>query len=145
MTSKELLKRWKGNKNYTLRIIDRMPEEHFAYRPFVGSKTFKSQISHISSWLRSHSKFVTGEVLPKPQGKNKVDMMRDLEACFDYLIQFISESSLEALLEKTEVWYGQVSRGFVLQTMDNHLSHHRGQMVLYLRMKEITPPSYVGW
>lgn len=29
--------------------------------------------------------------------------------------------------------------------MDNHLAHHRGQMIIYLRLQGIKPPAYTGW
>ncbi|RZM10040.1 MAG: DinB family protein, partial [Pedobacter sp.] len=29
--------------------------------------------------------------------------------------------------------------------MDNHIIHHRGQCMVYLRMNGITPEGYLGW
>jgi uncharacterized damage-inducible protein DinB len=43
------------------------------------------------------------------------------------------------------MWYGSSTKNRILNLMDNHLAHHRGQMIVYLRLKGIEPPSYVGW
>ncbi|NJL74904.1 MAG: hypothetical protein HC892_07620 [Saprospiraceae bacterium] len=29
--------------------------------------------------------------------------------------------------------------------MNDHLTHHRAQMIVYLRLKDVQPPKYVGW
>ncbi|MCU0354066.1 MAG: DinB family protein [Cytophagales bacterium] len=29
--------------------------------------------------------------------------------------------------------------------MENHIIHHRGQAIVYLRLKGIRPEGYVGW
>ncbi|NRB48014.1 MAG: hypothetical protein HRU41_10110 [Saprospiraceae bacterium] len=71
MEKKELVKRWKGNQRYTLKLIEAMPEDNFNFKPIDGIKTFQSQCSHITTWLRTHSRFVTGEELPKINPKNK--------------------------------------------------------------------------
>ena len=39
----------------------------------------------------------------------------------------------------------KVSKESFLLTMDNHLAHHRGQLIVYLRLMGLKPPSYVGW
>jgi len=71
MDLKEIQKRWKGNKRYTLKLIAAMPEEQFDFKPVDGVKSFKSQASHITTWLRTHSKNVTGQEMPKPNTKTK--------------------------------------------------------------------------
>ena len=32
-----------------------------------------------------------------------------------------------------------------LMLMADHVTHHRGQMLVYLRLKGITPPKYIGF
>lgn len=145
MQVKELVKKWKGNKRYTLKVIEAMPEENFTFKIFEGGKTFKSQASHITTWLSTHSRFVTDEEREKPTLKTKEDILTELTQFFDDLIAFLEETAEENLATVVKVWYGEVSREFILQVMDNHLSHHRGQMIIYLRLKGIKAPAYTGW
>ena len=145
MDKKEIIKRWKGNQRYTLKLIDMMPESDFDFKPVDEVKSFHSQCSHITTWLRTHSRFVTEIELKKLKFKTKEELTLGLTDFFNQLLSFLEGTSTENLEEKVKVFYGNVSKVFILQTMDNHLSHHRGQMVLYLRLKGLKPPAYVGW
>ncbi len=64
---------------------------------------------------------------------------------FDTFLEKIETMDENKLQEIEDVWYGKSTRYQIANIMDNHLSHHRGQMVVYLRLKNIKPPSYLGW
>ncbi|MEO1713702.1 MAG: DinB family protein, partial [Bacteroidota bacterium] len=106
---------------------------------------YQSQLSHLTTWLRTHSRFVTGITLEKPKTKTKADIQHYLTDFFDRLITFLEETDERALSEIVDVWYGNVSKASILSTMDTHLSHHRGQLVVYLRLLGHKPPSFIGW
>jgi uncharacterized damage-inducible protein DinB len=145
MKRDELLKKWKGNKRYTLKVLEAMPDDRFDFKPADQLKSFKSQASHISSWLRTWSRFVTDTTLEKRPSKTKSDIQTSLSDLFDRLIDFLGQAEEHQLEAKLDTWFGKVSKESILLTMDNHLSHHRAQMVMYLRMNDIKAPSYVGW
>jgi len=145
MDQKELIKKWKGNKRYTLKFVDLIGEDQLDFKPVEGTKTYQSQLSHITTWLRTHSRFVTETELSKPKTKTKAELQAALNDFFDSLLTFLEQSTEEELSQKVKVWYGTVSKKFILSTMDNHLAHHRGQLVVYLRHLGIKPPSYTGW
>ncbi|MCI4669195.1 MAG: DinB family protein [Bacteroidia bacterium] len=145
MGKQELIKKWKGNRRYTLKFLDVVAEEQFTFKPIEGMKSYQSQLSHITTWLRTHSRFVSGVDMEKLPTKNKEEIRIALEDFFDSIIAFLENTTSEILDEKTKVWYGNVSKEAILLTMDNHLSHHRGQMVVYLRLLDIKAPSYIGW
>lgn len=145
MEIKALIKKWKGNKRYTMKFVALIEEEQMSFKPMEGMKTYQSQLSHITTWLRTHSRFVTGKELEKPKTKTKEDITQYLGDFFDILIAFLENTSQEELAEVVEVWYGKVPKTSILLTMDNHLAHHRGSMVVYLRLLGIKPPAYIGW
>jgi len=145
MDIKEVIKRWKGNHRYTLKLINAMPLDDGDFKPTPAVKSFLSQCSHITTWLRTHSRFVMGKKMEKAKVKSIADATLALDEFFEELIHYLERSSREDLEAKVKVFYGNVSKLFILQTMDNHLSHHRGQMVIYLRLKGVKPASYVGW
>lgn len=33
----------------------------------------------------------------------------------------------------------------ILNLMQDHVTHHRAQILVYLNLNEIKPPKYVGW
>ena len=145
MDKKELIKKWKGNKRYTLKFVELISEDQLSFKPIEDTKSYQSQLSHLTTWLRTHSRFVTGEELPKPATKSKEDLSIHLLEFFDLIISFLEKTDETELSEVVDMWYGKVSKESILLTMDNHLSHHRGQLVVYLRLLGIKPPSYVGW
>lgn len=145
MTKKELTKKWKGNKRYTLKFIDVIPEEEFDFKPTPEMKTYKSQMSHITSWLRTHSRFVTEFEFEKVKMTSKDLIKNALEEFFDVFIERLESLDDDSLNEVVDLWYGKTAKYQIANIMDNHLAHHRGQMVVYLRLKNVKPPSYLGW
>lgn len=145
MEPKELVKKWKGNARYTLKFVEAMPDTHFGWKPATGAKTYQAQLAHITTWLRTHSRFVTGIEMKKRSVKNKEEVRAALEEFFHDLISFLESATQDDIDEIVDVWYGKSKKYQVANVMDNHLSHHRGQMVVYLRMAGGKPPSYLGW
>ena len=140
-----LIKKWKGNKRYTLRFVAAIDETHLNFKPIDGAKTYQSQLNHLTTWMRTHSRFVTGKELEKPKTKTKEELMFFLGEFFDTILHYLESATEEDLSETVDMWYGKVSKESVLLTMDNHLAHHRGQLVVYLRLMDIKPPAYIGW
>ncbi len=145
MANKELINKWKANQRYTMRMVDTMPDETFDFKPAEGMKTFKSQAGHIATWLRTNFRHLQGTELEKAPTKNKEEISDALQSFFDALLDYLQQATPEELAMPVKMWYGKVSKESLLSTMDNHLSHHRGQMVVYLRLQGLQPPSYVGW
>lgn len=143
MSQKEHIKRWKSHIRYTLKVLEAMPEENFDFKPADGMKSFQSQASHITTWLRTQSRFVTGESLEKADTKSKRAILEAFNNFSEALLNFLKNTNEETLGQTEKVWYGTVSKNYILQAMESHLAHHRGQMIVYLRLKGITPPSYV--
>lgn len=145
MQKKEILKKWQVNHRYLKKVVEVMPTEDFDYKPVDNVKTFKAQMSHIASWLRSHSRFVTDTEMPKHKAKPKEEFINALDEFFVFFLEKIEEMKEQDFAEIVDVWYGASSKFRILAVMDNHLTHHRAQMILYLRLKGLKPPSYVGW
>ena len=145
MEIKELIKKWKGNKRYTLKFVEVVAEENLSFKLIEGTKSYQSQLSHLTTWMRTHSRFVTGKELKKPKTKTKDEILLYFSEFFDEILNFLEKMNNEELSEVVDMWYGKVSKESILMTMDNHLSHHRGQLVVYLRVLGTKPPSYIGW
>lgn len=123
-----------------------MPEKDFHFTPAPEVKSFQSQVSHITTWLNTHSKNVTGVETKKMKAKTKGELIAALKEFFDFFQKQLEGMEEHELEEPIDIWYGRnSSKKKILQVMDNHLSHHRGQMVVYLRLKGVKPPSYIGW
>jgi uncharacterized damage-inducible protein DinB len=47
--------------------------------------------------------------------------------------------------EKVKFFAGPITRRQILILMHDHQTHHLGQLIVYLRLKGIKPPDYIGW
>jgi len=47
--------------------------------------------------------------------------------------------------EKVKFFAGPMTRRQILILMHDHQTHHLGQLIVYLRLKGIKPPDYIGW
>ena len=145
MTRSELLQKWKGNRSYTLKLLDALSEEYWDLRPADGVKTYGGQWSHLTTWLRTHSRFVTDVTMDKVPVKTHAEVVAALTDFFDALLAYLTTVEDDQLAEIVKVFYGKRSRAFILSVMDNHLAHHRGQVVVYQRLCGVVPVGYRGW
>ena len=143
------LEKWENSKNYLLEMAQLMPEAHYDFKPMERQRSFKEQLIHIKGnmdWL-STSYFSTsefdkgGETLPE----TKAETIESLEKAFDAASNLIATTSEETLKETVQFFSGPMSKIQILNLMQDHVTHHRGQLIVYLNLKEIEPPGYVGW
>lgn len=144
------LEKWNNSRDYLIAVADSMPEEYYNYKPTERQKSFKEQLLHIQSnmsWLNS-SYFIKND-----QDKNttdyftfnKKDTIELLRTSFDKVYATINTISEEELKETVAFFAGPKSKLQILHLMQEHVTHHRGQLLVYLNLKNIEPPSYSGW
>ena len=141
----DLTKKWENNMLYTISVLEAMPEESYDFIPAVEMRSFQGQAEHI---VKNFKMLLgrTGYVgLPELENANKETILKSYKEIFIAITAHIAELSNASLMEETSMWYGKTSKYRIFNLLDNHLAHHRGQMIVYLRLKGITPPSYIGW
>lgn len=143
------LEKWQNSKDYLLEIAEQMPEEHYDYKPTERQRSFKEQLLHIKEnmdWLSmsyfSSSEYEKGKS-PAPQSKQETIEL--LDRAFDATAELIEATSEEELKETVQFFAGPKSKLQILNLLQDHLTHHRGQLLVYLNLKDITPTRYVGW
>jgi uncharacterized damage-inducible protein DinB len=140
----------------TRRVLERVPEGAFAWKPHPKSYTMGELAQHVSMIpMWGHVTLAQEEIDLVGDGRIAVSPgIADLLAGFD---QHVAEARA-ALVGRTDgelmaPWTlrreGQtlftmpkasVWRSFVM----NHLIHHRGQLSLYLRLQDVPVPSLYG-
>jgi uncharacterized damage-inducible protein DinB len=141
--------KWKNAAEYTLEFARAMPEDYYAYTPMPVEMTFREQIKHIAGnmvWLSSS--YLDGSkthIDPTRAGNTKKEIVAMLEKAFEYASQTIDGLTEKELNESVDFFAGKMSKRRILLLMTDHVTHHRGQLVVYLRMKGVEPPKYVGW
>jgi len=143
----------------TRRILARVPDEHFDWRPHAKSGTLGNLASHVATVIGLQNAVLRSDELdilapdgfrPPPATNNA-----ELLATFDRTVESVRDAI--AAMPDDAAWYrtwtfrrGDVVifqlpkvaafRGFGI----NHLVHHRGQLSVYLRLLDVPVPGMYG-
>lgn len=143
----------KNSKAYTLQVAETMPAEDYSFKTADSVKTFGEQMAHLAmSSMFIHKKLILGEELPESEmteesiGASKEQTIEVINMAFDSIIASLEEMSHEQLHEKFSVFFLPEKpeftkiEGFLF--IRDHVTHHRGQAIVYLRIKGHKAPQY---
>jgi uncharacterized damage-inducible protein DinB len=68
-----------------------------------------------------------------------------LNQAFELSMTALKNAENKDLSLKVDFFAGEKSLLQIIELMDDHLTHHKGQLAVYLRLNGITPPRFVGW
>ncbi|MBK9983978.1 MAG: DinB family protein [Saprospiraceae bacterium] len=141
--------KWKNAAEYTLEFAQAMPEDQYGYKPVPAEMSFREQLKHIAAnmvWLSSsYLKGKHTSIDPTKTGDSKKEIIELLNQAFNYAKQTVDGLQEKDLNEPVDFFAGMMSRRRILLLMTDHVTHHRGQLVVYLRLNDVVPPSYRGW
>ena len=140
----EFAKHWTIAKDLTLAVADAMPAENYDFKPNPEEMSFGEQVAHIAQANGSYCSRMTNGKSPiaKPDGYGKATVMKLLGESFDYCSEIITPLSDDQLSELRGPEGRQVSVRELTLGAQMHMAHHRGQIEVYLRLKNIKPPTY---
>lgn len=142
---------WERSSTYLLAVAEAMPAEKYDYQPSDEVFTFGEQLMHIAANLYYlNATYISGK---EPEDLNldvdantKDEIIRDLQEALsqvDMSYQVLKPGEEEEAL----MLFGRIeaNKKRIFMLMRDHITHHRGQLVVYLRLNGILPPDYVGW
>ncbi len=140
----------KNAKEYTLKVASLMPEESYSFKPATDEMSFGRQLLHISEnmgWLTSS--YLKNEKNPVSKGDLKLQQKDSIIALvgktYDYALQALKDFKPNQLSDTVSFFNGPMNKLQIINLLNDHQTHHRAQLLVYLRMKGIKPPAYVGW
>ena len=129
-----LLSTLENSRAYTLAVAEAMPEKFYDFKPEETVWSFKELLHHIAYgiewWNANNIKKVKMDWNPTATEKDKANVVKYLNRAYD---------TLKVTVEKVDINDTSIL-GFS-STID-HITHHRGQAVTYLRCKGISVPEY---
>ncbi|MBQ4822043.1 DinB family protein [Aquimarina sp. MMG016] len=151
-TPKEaFLKKWNNSKLYLLEIAESMPEDMYDFKPTEREMNFKDQLLHIRGnmlWLGTtyfSSETFDRDKLRENPPQTKVKAIKALTQAFDFVYEKIKNTDPADFKTEVDFFAGKKSKLQILNLLQDHVTHHRGQLIVYLNLNEIKPPKYVGW
>lgn len=139
-------------KTYTLTLANKLVEEKYNFKPVNEEMSFKEQLVHIGEnifWLSST--YIKEEPNPSKVKKinssemNKEQVIQFLSDAYDYGLKAIGELDEKSMSKEFNWNGGKLNKYQFLNLVQDHQSHHVGQLIVYLRLNAIEPPKYIGW
>jgi uncharacterized damage-inducible protein DinB len=127
------------------RAAEKMPEEEYAFKPDPASRSFGQILGHIADADYLFCSTVLGETSPSPgiekSKTTKAELRAALHDAFTYCNRAY-DALTDAGANETVKAFGQERNKLgALWFNASHNLEHYGNLVVYLRLKGIVPPS----
>ncbi len=144
--SAELRQGYNAIKNNLIKMADKMPEEHYAFKATPDIRTFGQLVAHVADSQARICSAVNGEqkAVNAASKTSKADLVAALKESFDVCDKAFDSLTDAKAAEMISLGQRQQSRLGLLARMVAHSNEEYGYMAVYLRLKGITPPSSEG-
>src|SRR5258708_3229269 len=124
---------------------EKMPEEEYALKPDPASRSFGQILGHIADANRLFCSSVLGDTSPPSaieKTKNtKAELTSALHEAFAYCNRAYDTLTDASANETVKAFGGERNKLGVLWFNASHNLEHYGNLVVYMRLKGIVPPS----
>ena len=132
-------------KDYVIRSAEKMPEENYSFKPTADVRSFSQILGHIADAQYAFGSAILGEKNPEPgiekSKTSKADLIQALKEAFAYSDKAYTGLT-DAQAGQMVTFYGRQAAKLTILSMNNaHNSEHYGNLVTYMRMKGLVPPS----
>lgn len=146
-----------GEAPTTLRVLERVPHASLTWRPHATSMSLGQLALHVATLPGQIAGFVSGETLDfsaaagaAPEAQSRSELLEafasSIEAARTYLAGLTDDRALETwrLLAGDKELFAAPRASVVRSLLFNHWYHHRGQLLVYLRLLQVPVPSVYG-
>ncbi|WP_062057149.1 DinB family protein [Aquimarina longa] len=145
------LEKWNNSKEYLLEMAAQMPEDKYKFKPTERQMSFKDQLLHIHKnmhWLGTT--YFSKEPIDKDKSaenlpETKKEIIKLLKTTFDKVYTQVQNTNKDEFSSEVDFFAGRKTKLQILNLLQDHVTHHRGQLIVYLNLNVIEPPRYVGW
>ena len=129
-----------------------MPEDKYDFKASPESLSFAENLMHIGFAMDWHSQSLLGgreardwqtDQVYKVAGKSKAEMIELIDRTFRESIELIKKFDADHLDDRLDYFGLDRTKRQIFMLLADHITHHRGQMLVYMRLNGLTPPRYV--
>lgn len=148
----DYLERLENSRKYLILVAEMMPEDNYNFGATPESLTFAQNLLHIGFAIDWHSQSLLGgresrdwktDTIYKVADKSKEEMIATIDKTFNEAINLIKEFDTTELNDELDYFGLTRSKRQIFSLLADHITHHRGQMLVYLRLNGLVPPRYV--
>ena len=142
----EMLRGYQSTQRNLVEAAERMPEEHYGFRPTPDIKPFGQLVAHAALSQFSTCAMLKGEPSPRKDEKeeasrSRADAIALLKASAAYCDPAVTALTDATMTELAKVGQNQVAKGLLPPSLVAHGAEMYGTMAVYLRLKGIVPPT----
>jgi uncharacterized damage-inducible protein DinB len=136
---------YEGTKNNLLRSAERMPEQSYSFKPAPDVRTFGELVGHLADYQYVFCSAAAGEKPPvsgiEETKHSKADLIQALKEGFAYCDKVYAGITDAKLADMVKLEGRSMAVLTALTVNTSHNNEHYGNIVTYLRMKGLVPPS----
>jgi uncharacterized damage-inducible protein DinB len=133
------------SKNNVLKSAEEMPEENYSFKPEATVRSFGQLVAHVADAQYEFCSAVVGDGKQPPgiekSKTSKAEIIAALKEAFSYCDQAYNGMTDAQAAEVVQFFGHKASKLTILDFNSGHNMEHYGNMVTYLRIKGLVPPS----
>ena len=136
---------WKGVIVNMTAAAEEISDAMYSYRPTPEVRTFGEMFAHVAGSQKMFCAMALGDKVPgeadvEKSAKTKAAIVAALKESNTYCERAYSQSD-EAVKAKVDIFGQQQTRYYALIMNATHDGEHYGNIVTYMRMNKLVPPS----
>ena len=140
--AKSLQAGWQRSKTQIMELAEAMPEGKFGFKPTEGQRTFGEQLVHLAEANLNLMHVIAGTKASKAAPPTaKAEILKAVAESFEFGDATLAKLTDAAAVEAFKVGPNETTRLRVAIGAMTNCSNHYGQLVVYLRLNGIVPPS----
>lgn len=149
---KEYLERFENSRKYLNLVTEMMPEDKYNFRATPESKSFAENLMHIGKAMDWHSQSLIGGREARDNNidttfhvgnKSKKDMIAIINKTFDEATKVMKQFDTARFDDHLDYSGLDRTKRQIFLLLADHVTHHRGQMLVCLRLNGLEPPKYM--
>ncbi len=136
-------------KRYIVKAAEKMPEENYSFKPVPEIRSFGELLGHIANAQYNYCSGASSEKNPNTVNiektkTSKADIVAALEGSFAHCDKAYASLSDAKIGEMGKMGNNERNKFGILSGNNTHINEHYGNLVTYMRIKGIVPPSSEG-
>ena len=132
-------------KNILLRSAEKMPEENYGFKPTDAVRSYGQIIGHVADAQYMFCSVELGEKNPdlkiEQTKTSKADLIAALKGAFAYCDKAYDGLTDASAPQMVKLFGGDTPKLGVLTANNMHDLEHYGNLITYMRLKNIVPPT----
>lgn len=149
---KDYVERLENSQKYLILIAEMMPEDIYDFKATPESLSFAENLMHIGFAMDWHSQSLLRgresrvwktDTIFKTAHKSKEEMIATINKTFNETITLIKQFDTTQFDDELDYFGLHRTKRQIFLLLADHITHHRGQMLVYMRLNGLAPPRYV--